>query len=79
MQKFKMTAEEVNNSLKNLKKERNDELKEIKGLYQELENKQNGPFEATLDRVHKNLGHYKETEYRAMSSNFSSRDVTQKY
>jgi hypothetical protein len=44
MKSYKLMSEELNESLKKLKVERMEGIKEIKALYAELENKQTKPF-----------------------------------
>lgn len=79
MQKFKLVTEELAESLKTLKKERTDELKEIKQLYQELEVKQKSPFEQTVERIAKNLAFYKDSEYKSANAGINSGEIVQKY
>jgi hypothetical protein len=79
MQKFKLVAEEVAESMKKLKKNRNEDIREIKQLYQDLEQKQKSPFEQTVDRIIKNLSFFKESEYKAAHAGINSTEIVRRY
>jgi hypothetical protein len=55
MKSYKLLTDELAETLRKLKVERGDNIKEIKGLYSELENKQNKPFDQVVERISKNL------------------------
>lgn len=60
MQKFKIATEDISKEIQKFKKERVDDLKEIKQLYQELEEKQKNPFTQSVERITKNLVFFKD-------------------
>lgn len=68
-----MLTEEIAETVKRLKAERGEDIKEIKGQYSELDGKQNKPFDQVLERICKNLQFFKETEYKNSISSINTK------
>lgn len=79
MKSYRLMAEDLAESLKKLKAERMEGIKEIKGLYAELENKQVKPFDQVIERISKNLQFFKDAEYKASIGNINPKEVMHKY
>lgn len=79
MQKFKLVTDEIGEEIKKFKKERTEDLKEIKQLYQELEQKQRNPFAPTVERISKNLAFFKEDEFKAAHATINVAAIVDKY
>lgn len=72
-------TEELAESLKRMKAERGEGIKEIKGLYAELQGKQAKPFDQVVERICKNLQFFKETEYRNSISVINPKEIIHKH
>ncbi len=79
MQKFKIVTEEIGEEIKRFKKERSDDLQEIKQLCENLQQKQKAPFAPTVERIAKNLTFFKESEYKSAHAGINTAEIVQKY
>ena len=79
MQSFKLLTEDINDTLRKLKSQRAEDIKEIKTLYKELEEKQGDLFGKDVERVTKNMQFYKETQYKASMGAVNAREVAGKH
>jgi hypothetical protein len=79
MKSYKLMTEEMAETLKKLKADRMEGIKEIKTLYAELEAKQNKPFDQAIDRINRNLQFFKDTEYKASIGAINHKEIIHKY
>ena len=63
MQSFKFATEEIDQFLKKSKQERQQNLKKIKVLYKELQQKEDNSYDQALERIGKNLHFFKQSKY----------------
>jgi hypothetical protein len=79
MKSYKLMTEEMAESLRKLKADRMEGIKDIKALYAELEGKQSKPFDQTVDRINKNLQFFKDAEYRSSIGAINPKEIMHKY
>lgn len=79
MKSYQLLADQLADTLRQLKLQRAEGLKDIKGLYAELEGKQGRPFEQVVERIGKNLQFFKDSEYKNTLASIHPKDVLHKH
>ena len=79
MKSFKLLTEEIEQFVKKSKQSRQEDIKEIKNMYKELEGKQENPFDNTEQRINKNLTFYRENNFKKCCENITLKDIVEKY